>query len=133
KDDYSNSELTEKEIDKEIELAKSFEPPLKKLYFTTTANKDAKIESYVRKKNVENIGNGLFEVHLFSWEDIVDLIDENKQTHDYYVKSLNFKTEHEIKFVFENDKPELLVEVPFQKTITHYKQKIVPASDSYVG
>jgi len=34
---------------------------------------------YIRKKNIENIKNGLFDVHLFSWEDIVDLIDENKQ------------------------------------------------------
>lgn len=133
KNEYSKSELTEKEIDREIELAKEFEPPLKKFYFATTASKDAKIETYIRKQNLENIKNGLFEVHLFSWEDIVDLIDENKQTHDYYVKSLNFKTEHEIKFVFENNESEMTVLVPFQKTITHYNQKIIPQTDSYIG
>ena len=133
KSEYSKSELTEKEIDQEIKLATEFEPALKKFYFATTASKDAKIEAYIRKKNIENIENGLFEVHLFSWEDIVDLIDENKQTHDYYVKSLNFKTEHEIKFVFENNESEMTVLVPFQKTIKHYKQKIIPATDSYLG
>lgn len=133
KSEYSKSELTEKEIDQEIKLATEFEPALKKFYFATTASKDAKIEAYIRKKNIENIKNGLFEVHLFSWEDIVDLIDENKQTHDYYVKSLNFKTEHKIKFVFENNESEMTVLVPFQKTIKHYKQKIIPATDSYLG
>ncbi|PHS10019.1 MAG: hypothetical protein COA88_03030 [Kordia sp.] len=133
KDEYSKSELTEKEVDREIKLAIEFEPPLKKFYFATTASKDAKIETYIRKKNLENMKNGLFEVHLFSWEDIVDLIDENKQTYDYFVKSLNFKTEHEVKFVFENDESEMTVKVPFQRTITHYKQKIVPANDGYIG
>lgn len=129
KDEYSKSQLTEKEIDREIELATEFEPALKKFYFATTASKDAKIETYIRKKNIENIKNGLFEIHLFSWEDIVDLIDENKQTHDYYVKSLNFKTEHEIKFLFENNESEMTVLVPFKKTITYYKQRPIPEND----
>ena len=133
KDDYTNSTLTEKEIDREIKLAMDFEPSLKKMYFTTTANKDAVIESYVRKKNIEHIKKGLFEVHLYCWEDIVDLIDENKQTHDYYVKSMNFKTAHEIEFVFENDKTELTLEVPFSKTTTHYRQKIIPVGHELYG
>lgn len=132
KDDYSKSTLTEKEIDKEIELALNFKPTLKKMYFATTANKDAKIETYVRKKNLEHLNKELFEVHLFSWEDIVDLIDENKLTHDYYVRSLNFKTEHEVLFTFENNKSEFTIEVPFRKKVTHYKQKISPAQDGII-
>src|SRR5690349_3199888 len=63
KDDYTKSTLTVKEIDREIELALNFQPPLKKMYFATTANKDVDIESYVRKKNIEHISNNLFEVH----------------------------------------------------------------------
>lgn len=133
KDDYTNSTLTTKEIDKEIKLAFEFQPSLKKMYFATTANKDSKIEEYVRKKNIEHIQSGLFEVHLYSWEDIVDLIDENKQTHDYYVRSINFKTEHEVLFTFENNENELTIEVPFRKLITHYKQKIIPAHDGSIG
>jgi len=129
KNEYSKSELTQKEVDREIELAKEFEPALKKFYFATTASKDSKIETYIRKKNLENIKIGLFEIHLFSWEDIVDLIDENKQTHDYYVNSLNFKTEHLIKFLFENNESEMTVLVPFKKTITYYKQKTIPQTD----
>lgn len=123
KDDYTNSVLTEKEIDKEIELATSFEPLLRKLYFATTATKDAKIETYVRKKNIENIEKGLFEIHLFSWEDIVDLIDENKQTYDYYVNSMNFISEHKVEFLFENDSVELESKIPFKKIINKYELK----------
>ena len=41
KDDYANAQLTEGEIDTEIEKALGFEPELKLLIFATTANKDA--------------------------------------------------------------------------------------------
>ena len=114
KDDYIHAQLTEKEVLDEIKKAKLFEPKLKKLYFATTANKDSLIESFIRKKNVEHLKKGLFEVHLFCWEDIVDLIEENKHTYDYYIKSQNYKTEHDIEFVFENNHSELIVEVPFR-------------------
>ncbi len=133
KDDYTNAQLTESEIDSEINKALGFNPPLKKLYFATTANKNSTIEAYVRKKNIENKIKGLFEVHLFSWEDIVDLIDENKQTYDYYVKSLNYKANHDINFTFQNDQQEITITVPFLKKTTHYKQKVAPAADTVLG
>lgn len=133
KDNYSDSNLSEKEIDDEIKKAKSFEPPLKKFYFATTAKKDSKIEAYVRKKNLEHIESGLFEVHLFSWDDISDKILENKKTYDYYVRSIDFEKQYEVKFVFENDKNELVVEVPFKRVTTHYRQRIVPNKDRLVG
>lgn len=82
KDEYTGKQLTEKEINKEIEKAKHFEPPLKKMYFATTSSKDVNIEALIRKKNIEHINSGLFEVHIYSWEDIVDLIHENKSTYD---------------------------------------------------
>lgn len=124
KDEYTHAQLTESEVDKEIEKALLFEPLLKKFYFATTANKDATIETYIRKKNIESLQKNAFEVHLFSWEDIVDLIDENRETHDYYVKSLNYKTEHDIQFLFENDGVVLSVEVPFRKKITRYRKRL---------
>lgn len=55
KDDYTNSQLTEPEIDNEIAKALLFTPKLKSFYFATTANKDAHIEEYIRKKNLESI------------------------------------------------------------------------------
>ena len=127
KDEYTNKQFTEEEITEEIEKAKLFQPPLKKLYFATTAVKDAGIEEFVRKKNIENKTNGLFEVHIFSWEDIVDLIDENKQTHDWYVKSQNFKTTKSVSVTFQYGLTELILAPKYKRTVTHYKQKIVPA------
>jgi hypothetical protein len=126
KDEYTHKKLTVKEIDAEIDKAKSFEPKLKKLYFATTAVKDAEIEKIVRLKNVENKRKKLFEVHLFSWEDIVELIEENRETYDYYVHSINFKTVNSVSVTFPDDTTELTIVPKFRKRITHYKQKIVP-------
>lgn len=123
-----HSQFTEKEIIEEIEKAKSFEPKLKKLYFATTALNDSKIQTLIRIKNVENKKLGLFEVHLFCWESIVDLIDENKQTKDYYVNSQNYKTNKKAKITFDNNQNELEAKVFFQKKITNYRKKNVPAS-----
>lgn len=100
KDDYTHSQLTEKEIDKEIEKAKTFKPPLKKFYFATTANKDSTIEEYIRIKDLESRAAGLFEIHLFSWEDIVFKIDQNRRTHDWYVRKIDFNTLYAVKVLF---------------------------------
>jgi hypothetical protein len=120
KDDYTNSSLTEKEIDAEIEKAKTFQPVLRKLYFTTSANKDSSIEEYVRLKDIENRKLNLFEIHLFSWEDIVDLIEQNKKTHDWFVKNINFKTQYSVSVKFQ-DESERLIFTPklFKNHITY--------------
>lgn len=131
KDEYTDKQYSEYEIDKEIENAKHFKPSLKTLYFTTTAVKDAKIEAYVRQKNIEHLSKRLFEIHIFSWEDIVDLIDENKETHDWYLKSRNFKSRKEAKISFEDDALQINPSVVFLKPIIEKKQKIVPASGSF--
>ncbi|AWH86301.1 hypothetical protein HYN59_14815 [Flavobacterium album] len=131
KDEYTNKQFTETEIDKEIKLARAFDPPLKKLYFATTAVKDASIEAYIRNKNIENKAAGSFEIHIFSWEDIVDMIDENRHTHDWYLKSQNFKTSKSVLVTFHDSTTELSAIPQFKKETTHYRQKIVPAHPVY--
>lgn len=128
KDEYSHKLLSKTEIDSEVKLAKSFKPPLVKFYFATTANKDSKTEEYIRIKDLENRQLDLFEVHLFSWEDIVDLIDENKQTHDWYLNLQKFKQKSDVLVCFENDKNEVTGKVPFCQQFTHYQ--LVPKSSS---
>lgn len=123
KDEYTNKQFTKDNIIEEIEMAKLFQPTLKKLYFATTALKDAGIEEFVRKKNIDNKAKRLFEVHIFSWEDIVDLIDENKQTHDWYVKSQNFKTTRRVSVTFQDNLTELTLTPKFKRIVTHYTQK----------
>lgn len=123
KDDYTHSQLTQKEIDEEIEKAKTFNPKLKKFYFTTTANKNAAIEEYVRIKDVECRKAGLFEVHLFSWEEIVTLIDQNKRTHDWYVRKINFKTQYGISVLFQNEQNEITFSPILVRNSVKYKLK----------
>ena len=127
KDEYTNKQFTEAEIDREIKMAKDFDPPLKKLYFATTAVKDAGIEAYIRNQNLKNKAAGSFEIHIFSWEDIVDMIDENRHTHDWYLKSQNFKTSKSVAITFHDSTTELIAVPQFKKETIHYKQKIVPA------
>jgi len=126
KDEYTDKQFTENEILREIENAKHFKPDLKKLYFTTTAVKDVKIEAFIREKYIEHLKAGLFEVHLFSWEDIVDLIDENRQTHDWYLNSQKFKTKKEVKITFNDGLKEMDGVVSFLKVIDNYRGKMIP-------
>jgi hypothetical protein len=119
---YAHPQFSEKEINEEIEKAKKFTPALKKFYFATTALNDNKIQAYVRQKNIEHKNKSLFEVHLFCWETIVDLIDENKHTHDWYVKSQNYKNSKSVIVTFHNDLTEFRTTVPFQQLVTNYTQ-----------
>jgi len=123
KDDYTNANLTEKEIDAEIEKAKTFKPSLKKFYFATTANKDSSIEEYVRQKNIENRKSNLFEIHIFCWEDIVDLIEENKKTYDWYVRNVNFKTQFSASIKFQDGSERLIFTPKLYKNHITYKLK----------
>jgi len=102
KDDYTHAALTADEVREEVEKARGFEPTLKKFYIATTSNKDAAIEKLVRELDLEHRALGLFEVHLFSWEDIVDRIDENRETHDWYLKSAGFKNCYAVELTFED-------------------------------
>ena len=126
KNEYNNNQLTEREIDDEVEAAKHFEPPLKKLYLVTTAQNDVKVQAYVRKLNLKHRAEGLFEVHVFGWESIVGLINENKRTHDFYVKSQNFKRNHAVRVTFHDGSTVLEAPVQFSQTKTIYSTKDNP-------
>lgn len=128
KDDYTKSNLTEKEVNEEVEKAKLFKPALKKLYFATTANKDSQIEEYIRIKDIENRKLGLFEIHIFSWEDIADLIEENKNTFDWYVRNINHKIVYSVTVTFQNDSTRLNFTPKLIKN--HIKYKVKPFDNS---
>lgn len=129
KDEYANKQFTEQEVIDEIEKAKGFKPPLRKLYFATTANKDAGMEEFVRVKNLENIESGIFEVHLFSWEDIADLIEENRQTFSYYMESQNFRNTTSVKVAFENGENEITLKPKFKQHKTVYRKDYADGLD----
>lgn len=122
KDDYTNAKLDQQEINNEIAKAKNFSPSLEVYVIATTANKDAKIEQYVREKDIESRNNGDFKILLFCWEDIADLIEENRETFNWYVNEQNFRDKYDVE-VFLNDFhcKELTVYPKFENLTTVYK------------
>lgn len=104
KDDYTNSQLTESEIDSEIAKALLFTPKLKSFYFATTANKDAHIEEYIRKKNLESISKGGFEIDIFAWEDIVDLIEAHRNTYNWFLNNCSYKDVSDVEVFIGGEK-----------------------------
>lgn len=104
KDDYTNSQLTESEIDSEIAKALLFTPKLKSFYFATTANKDAHIEEYIRKKNLESISKGEFEIDIFAWEDIVDLIEAHRNTYNWFLNNCSYKDVSDVEVFIGGEK-----------------------------
>jgi hypothetical protein len=123
KDEYTNAKLSKEEIDAEIGKAKTFVPKLQVFIFATTANKDVQIEEYIRLKDLESRQNGDFEIILYSWEDIVDLIEENRETFNYFVNQQQYKESHNFKAYFNNFSNEIIVEPTCIRTIRRYKLK----------
>ncbi|MBM2813486.1 MAG: hypothetical protein HW421_248 [Ignavibacteria bacterium] len=121
KDDYSDAKLTKIETDKEINKAVSFQPNLETFIFATTANKDANIETYVRKRDLENRKNGGFEILIYCWEDIADLIEVNRNTFNYYVLENQFNKKFDVEMTFCDGKNVFTVHPKFKKTIITYK------------
>ena len=122
KDDYTNAQLTESEIDIEIKKALDFEPKLKLLVFATTANKDAKIERWIRKKDIENRAKGLFAIDIASWEDIVDQLERYRTTYNWYVNNCQFKDATDVHITF-GGKEKIAIHPEYVRTIKHYEYK----------
>ena len=122
KDDYTNSQLTEPEIDNEIAKALLFTPKLKSFYFATTANKDAHIEEYIRKKNLESISKGEFEIDIFAWEDIVDLIEAHRNTYHWFLNNCSYKDVSDVE-VFIGGKKEYTIFPEYFRITKEYHLK----------
>ncbi|EMJ6444710.1 hypothetical protein AADZ13_004992 [Bacillus cereus] len=87
----TNGSIKEEEIKKEIEKAYDFNPNLSHYIFYTTAKRDCKIQAYVRSISDENLNKNLFNIDILFWEDIEDLLREDKYSsvhfkyyRDYY-------------------------------------------------
>lgn len=121
KDDYSEAKLTEKEIEQEINKAKDFKPSLGVYIIASTTNKDAKIEEFVRMKDIQNQSEGYFEILLYCWEDIVDLIEENRETFNWYLGINNYRENYDFKVYFKNDDDIIKISPQFLKIISKYR------------
>lgn len=125
KDAYNpNAKLTPKEIDEEIIKANKFKPPLKKFIIATTSNKNSTIESYVREKNIESRKKKSFDIVLYSWEDITDLITSHKYVYDWYVKNKMHSNSYKVEVLVNGetttqDSPYVLSPKYIKETIYH--------------
>jgi hypothetical protein len=88
--------LTTSEISDEIAKALTFEPPLKTFVIATSANKDAHVETFIRKEDLNSRQAGRFEIVYYTREDLVDFIEENRETFQWYVAEQQFRTQHEV-------------------------------------
>ncbi|KPH13391.1 hypothetical protein [Chryseobacterium sp. ERMR1:04] len=126
KDDAIGAILSKTEIDTEIAKAKNFKPQLKKLYFATTANKDVRIEEYIRIKDDENQSANSFEIHLFDWEDIADLLRMNKRCYEWHMNQQNYQVNFDINIGFEDGQHQMDIDIKREKYIHYLSHKPIP-------
>ncbi len=134
KDDYTKSQLTRKEINEELEKALTFKPKLERFIFATTANKNVGIEEYIREKNLEYRNKGLFEIYVSFWEDIVDLLEERRDTYNWYINNCQYKEASKIEISFRG-KQEYEINPKYFRTTTIYEleekeEDIYPLSEN---
>jgi hypothetical protein len=122
RNDYAKNTLTCEEIDIEIEKAASFMPKLSKFIFATTANKDAKIEEYIREKDIQSVISGSFPIELYCWEDIVDLLEERLNTYNWYINNCQYKDSSDIA-VYVNGKNEIEIHPEYIRMTKKYHKR----------
>ncbi|RAU92168.1 hypothetical protein [Paenibacillus sp. YN15] len=67
-----------KTIEKEAEKAIRFQPTLIHYYIATTAKRNARTQEQVNLLNQQRAANGLFNVDILFWEDIIELLKSNR-------------------------------------------------------
>src|SRR3972149_6158774 len=75
KDNYSDKSLTEGEVRREVEKAKSFTPKLSQFIVATTGLKDGRLQELARSITEKQLRNDLFSIHIWAWEDIKNRLE----------------------------------------------------------
>lgn len=75
KDNYSDQNLTEKELRCEVEKATGFHRTLAEYTIATTAPRDATIQRIAGEITDQHKVSGLFSVHVWSWDDILESLE----------------------------------------------------------
>lgn len=121
--DGSPNRISIKDIQEEIEKAKSFKPCLNKLIIATSLPKDQKIEEYVRTQSVQNVELGLFTIQICFWDFFERKLSEFPNVYNWYVKNEDFHQVKSISVLFSNGQNEISCFPKFQKTIKKYRIK----------
>lgn len=75
KDNLSDKSLTEDEVGREVEKAKSFSPKLSQFVIATTGPKDGRLQALARSITEEHLRNDSFSIHIWAWEDIKNILE----------------------------------------------------------
>jgi hypothetical protein len=62
------------ELRTEVVNAHQFKPPLSEFIIATSGPKDTKVEEEARALTVQNSASGLFSVHVWGWDDVVQAL-----------------------------------------------------------
>ena len=73
------SQLTVKELRREVKKAKAFQPPLTQFVIATTAPRDGRLQQEARKITDRHRRRGSFSVHVYAWDDIVELLAKHER------------------------------------------------------
>lgn len=84
KDNYTNAQVTQKELDAEIVKAESFEPAIKHFILATTAPQDGSIQEYARTTSKKRKSKDKFTVAIVSWEWILGKLGDYPELVDKY-------------------------------------------------
>lgn len=122
KDGKLNS-LTISEIDKEIQLAESFKPTLKKYIIATTLEKDKVLEEYIRTINIERLNDNKFGIQICFWDYISEKIFDNRIVLDWYLRNQDFTSDRQVSVLFNfKGGVDTLVHNPlYTKVICNYR------------
>lgn len=121
--DGSPNRISIKDIQEEIEKAKSFRPCLNKLIIATSLPKDQKIEEFVRTQSLQNVELGLFTIQICFWDFFERKLSEFPNVYNWYVKNEDFHQVKSISVLFSNGQNKISCFPKFQKTIKKYKVK----------
>ncbi|MCQ2318568.1 MAG: hypothetical protein MJZ90_06585 [Bacteroidales bacterium] len=108
--------ITEQIINDETNKAEGFSPKLEHYIIATTADADAKLQSFVLNIDCERRKQGLFSVNLYCWQDIEMLLDKYPNVKNWYESSHNINTNYSLKVNFLSGEHDNLFHPKFKKT-----------------
>lgn len=93
----TNKSFTKTELLSEVDMAKNFNPSLSEYYLYTTLSRDNTTQEYLREIADELAEQNEFSFDILFWEDIEELLKQEKYEtvyyqyyHKFFVDSLNF-------------------------------------------
>lgn len=97
KNDYCcQSQITEEEIDAEIEKMLNFTPRLSIFIFATTTQRDARIQGIIRRKDEKIYKKYGIHISISFWNCIEEMLSEHPEIYHSYLYSISITSENSL-------------------------------------